>query len=263
MRPLNHIAMLANGARACVLPRAESFSDSIGAIDLGLVERLFDHVSDVFFYVKDNRLRFTHANAAMLELFAFERVPIKGRTARELSSRQSCAQHEQAERSVLASKKPIKDQLTPWKPVPARTIWTVSSTWPLIDHNGLVCGVAVVAKRLAAEKRCASYERLAVVAERLAENYCGAVDLTELAREVGLSLSALNRGFTAVFGVTPAKYLTQLRLEHAVELIQSGWPIADVAQACGYSDQSAFTRRFRIKIGIAPIKFRRSGAPYA
>ena len=34
--------------------------------------------------------------------------------------------------------------------------------------------------------------------------------------------------------------------------------ISDVAQACGYSDHSAFTRQFRATVGLTPTAFRRA-----
>jgi len=36
-----------------------------------------------------------------------------------------------------------------------------------------------------------------------------------------------------------------------------GGPIVNVAHACGFADQSAFTRRFRATIGMSPSEYRR------
>jgi len=51
-------------------------------------------------------------------------------------------------------------------------------------------------------------------------------------------------------------------LEAALQrLHQSDASIAAIASECGYSDQSAFTRRFRQTIGFSPSEYRRSVVP--
>jgi AraC-like DNA-binding protein len=67
----------------------------------------------------------------------------------------------------------------------------------------------------------------------------------------------LERDFIKLIGMSPRRYLTRLRMEAAVELLErSNDPILKVADACGYSDQSAFTRRFRAAVGMSPSEYR-------
>jgi AraC-like DNA-binding protein len=50
----------------------------------------------------------------------------------------------------------------------------------------------------------------------------------------------------------------RLRLEHALaELDTTDDPIAEIAQRCGYYDQSAFTRHFTKVVGMSPGAYRR------
>ena len=60
-------------------------------------------------------------------------------------------------------------------------------------------------------------------------------------------------------GVATAGQLIQkVRMEAAVRrLRETKGPIAAIALDSGYSDQSAFTRQFRLTVGLSPSEYRR------
>ena len=50
----------------------------------------------------------------------------------------------------------------------------------------------------------------------------------------------------------------KVRIDAACERLSlSGEPIAQIALACGYSDQSAFSRQFKQAVGISPLAYRK------
>lgn len=58
-------------------------------------------------------------------------------------------------------------------------------------------------------------------------------------------------------GQSPIAYLNAYRLERAFKLLrETRDPIADVAFACGFSNQSYFTRQFKTRFGLTPLKAR-------
>jgi transcriptional regulator GlxA family with amidase domain len=80
----------------------------------------------------------------------------------------------------------------------------------------------------------------------------------ELAGSVGMAPSRFHELFRARTGTTPARRLTDLRLDRAAALLRSGdLPIAEVALAVGFSDQSALTRCLRQRRGTTPAALRR------
>lgn len=76
-----------------------------------------------------------------------------------------------------------------------------------------------------------------------------------LTRHIGLSQSALERRFRRVVGVTPKKFASMLRLQHAVRLQATGLDLTEVALAAGYYDQAHFNHDFRRATGSAPAAF--------
>src|SRR5262249_34472053 len=117
--------------------------------------------------------------------------------------------------------------------------------------------VASVARILEApDRRHPTYERLALVVEHIKANFTQPIEVTDLARRAGVSVSQLERDFVNLFGVSPRRYITKVRLDAALELLREGGPIVDISHACGYSDQSAFTRRFRSLVGMSPTAYR-------
>ena len=61
-----------------------------------------------------------------------------------------------------------------------------------------------------------------------------------------------------VFRLSTKKYIMKVRLEEAMRrLIQTDQPLVQIADACGFSDQSAFTRQFRAATNQTPAAFRK------
>ena len=77
-----------------------------------------------------------------------------------------------------------------------------------------------------------------------------------LAREVGMSRSALAELFTRTVGLPPMDYLAQWRMTLARNaLLSSGLPMADIAELAGYQSVSAFSTAFRRVNGVSPTAY--------
>lgn len=80
--------------------------------------------------------------------------------------------------------------------------------------------------------------------------------LDQICRQVGLSKSTLLRAFTKSKGVTPYRYLENIRIGAARKLLEQGIAPIDAALQTGFSDQSHFTNYFNSFIGLAPGIYR-------
>jgi len=85
--------------------------------------------------------------------------------------------------------------------------------------------------------------------------------LDELAREAGLSRSALAERFTALVGIPPMQYLGRWRMQIAASLLSAGrTTVATVAAETGYASEAAFSRAFKKIVGVPPSAWRRGAA---
>lgn len=92
----------------------------------------------------------------------------------------------------------------------------------------------------------------------LQEDYGRRITLAELSNTTRLHPSSLARGFRLETGVTIGDYLNRIRVQHACRLIaEQSSSLADIADACGFADQSHMTRVFKSITGIAPGGLRR------
>lgn len=81
----------------------------------------------------------------------------------------------------------------------------------------------------------------------------------EIAREVSVHPAHLARAFRRCFRVSMGGYVRRLRLEWAArELDGSEVPLAGLALAAGFADQSHFTRAFKRYSGLTPSAYRRT-----
>lgn len=82
--------------------------------------------------------------------------------------------------------------------------------------------------------------------------------VASLARVAGLSRAAFARRFRRATGLSPLRWLTELRLGIAQErLLDDDTSLATIAIELGYSSEFAFSKAFKRLLGIAPGRFRR------
>lgn len=89
-------------------------------------------------------------------------------------------------------------------------------------------------------------------------NLAGDPSISEVADECGLSSSYFVRAFKQATGFPPHRWLTKQRVKRAKELLQDPeQELSEIAQLCGFVDQSHFTRVFSRSVGCSPGRWRR------
>ena len=95
--------------------------------------------------------------------------------------------------------------------------------------------------------------------ELLAANLDGSVALSDVASACRLSASHFSRAFRHSTGLPPHQWLLHRRIEAAKPMLRrADVPLTEVALACGFADQSHFTRVFTRSIGTSPGAWRRA-----
>lgn len=93
----------------------------------------------------------------------------------------------------------------------------------------------------------------------MAAHACVPLSPGTIAAAVGCDPVRLSRGFKRAFGHTIGHHQRKLRVAAASELLcRTSMPLAEVAQTCGFHDQSHLTRIFKAETGSTPATFRRS-----
>jgi AraC family transcriptional regulator len=96
------------------------------------------------------------------------------------------------------------------------------------------------------------------VRELLQESYLEAPGLTQLAGIAGVHPVHLSREFHRHFNMTVGEFVRKRRIERASELLsKSDLSLAEIASACGFSDQSHFCALFKKHSGLTPANFRK------
>jgi AraC-like DNA-binding protein len=88
--------------------------------------------------------------------------------------------------------------------------------------------------------------------------------IERLSRDAAMSRATFIRRFGRSAGMTIGKFLAQIRLMSASELLlTTDSTVATVAAQVGYQSESAFSRAFRVAMGESPARFRRASSKAA
>ncbi len=86
------------------------------------------------------------------------------------------------------------------------------------------------------------------------------VTVDDMARAAMFSKFHFTRMFQRTTGVSPARFLSALRLQRAKELLTStSLTVVDISVLVGYNSVGTFSSRFSRSVGLSPSDFRRQG----
>lgn len=138
-----------------------------------------------------------------------------------------------------------------------------SSTPRYVDHlSRAIAGHLVLRHSLGADRRRSPDRRPthSVIEAALAfmeTHYAEAISVREIAAAANRSAGHFADYFRAAMGMPPHRYLINLRLGKAAEmLVSTTEPIAAIALDCGFAHQEHLTRAFRTRYGTTPAAYR-------
>lgn len=95
------------------------------------------------------------------------------------------------------------------------------------------------------------------IIEYMNMNYEKKLTVSTLAEMAGYSVSRFLHLFSETIGKPPMRYLRDIRLANACELLDtSEYPVSKIADLCGFNDPLYFSRVFADKYGLSPSAYR-------
>ncbi|MEM7312366.1 MAG: AraC family transcriptional regulator [Planctomycetota bacterium] len=221
---------------------------------------LFDFIPGVYMYIKDRESRFVRANLGVCEVVGVtDPSDLVGKTDFDFFPPAIAAQYVAEDRRVIEQESPLTNQV--WL-VPGRNGVPrvhLCSKIPLWNHGGQIAGIAGIKRPYElSDDGSAGYSRLMSVVAFVTHNYADDIKVVDMAEHVLLSVSQLQREFSSNFGISPNRYLREVRIGVARHLLETtDLMMSQIAQDCGFFDQSHFSRHFKLATGLTPLSYRR------
>ncbi|ADY27324.1 transcriptional regulator with PAS/PAC sensors, AraC family (plasmid) [Deinococcus proteolyticus MRP] len=224
------------------------------------LEALLDTQPDLIFYVKDSQGRYVMVNEALRRRSGRAmKSDLLGRTAAEVFTGEVGERTQLQDEQTLQLGQELHDVLEFYLTAQGTPVWCLTDKLPLRGGSGEVLGLVGLSRDLPPASQHAEFPRVASALAYIHAHFAdGSLRLRDVAAHVGLSADTLERLFRRVTHLTPKQLLLRVRFDHAVRLLRRPeLSVSEVAHACGYSDHSAFTRKFRRMAGISPQAYRR------
>jgi PAS domain S-box-containing protein len=220
--------------------------------------QLFDHLPAVYFFIKDADGRFIYVNEALKRVLGRSDEQIIGCTDDDFFSSELADAYRAEDREVMSHGRTISDRV--WL-VPDRggaLNWYVSTKTPLKNRKGEPIGIAGAMQDIQKTGSVLGpYEEMSDVVRYVAEHYAEKITVDELAGLAHLSTSQFTRQFNRLFQMTPARYLTRIRINAACSLLtRTDLDLTSIAERCGFHDASHFVKQFKKQIGMTPGEYR-------
>lgn len=121
----------------------------------------------------------------------------------------------------------------------------------------LQCSKTEAISNASAQRAFASDPRVRRAIREFREEPSKGIDLSETAKNVGMSRSQFYARFRQCTGLSPRTYIDTLCCERAASLLSDpAITIAEISEMLGFSAQGHFTRFFKSKTGVSPNNFR-------
>jgi PAS domain S-box-containing protein len=222
---------------------------------------LFDSLPDVVFFVKDTKARYVAVNKTLVRRCGVDaKEELIGKTALEVFPSPMGRRYYEEDQQVLTQGSSLLDVLELHLYAQGGSGWCITTKLPLKDQSGTVIGIVGISNDVhVPEAQHTGYRELAEAVRHIQGHFEETLRLDSLANLCGLSVYQFEQRMKKVFQLTAGQFINKTRIDAACRMLKSGEsPIADIALACGFSDQSAFTRQFKATAGLTPSEYRRA-----
>jgi len=139
-----------------------------------------------------------------------------------------------------------------------RLVWALSHFKVYTLFMSLV--YALSSKTLKTDKDYSQTYHIRTAAEFINLNYEKKITVDDLCRVSGYSPAHLRRLFIKHYGISPREYISQRRVEAAMEMLKDTpmRTVEDIAEALGICSPSYFCKLFKEKVGLTPLEYKKN-----
>ena len=225
---------------------------------LRAMAQLLEDVPHVMFCAKDQSGAYLTVNQAFADR-AGARSPddVVGRFAEDLFDAELAASYSRQDAELWASRQPLRNQLELIRRPDGTLGWYVTTKVLIVDVGGAEFVASVSVDLRAAGDAPTAHAGVAAAVAHARAHCTERVRVGDVAAAASMSVVQLERATRRIIGISVRQLLVRFRVEHAIGLLAStDLTLSDVADRCGYYDQSALTRQFRRVVGVSPGAYR-------
>ena len=99
-------------------------------------------------------------------------------------------------------------------------------------------------------------ERIRRIRRYIKYNYMLPISVSSIAESFGFDRTYLYRSFKSRYGIGIKEYITEVRMQKAMEFLKDGFSVKESAHMVGYLDEFNFSKAYKSRYGISPSKVR-------
>ena len=111
-------------------------------------------------------------------------------------------------------------------------------------------------EKISVRKIGSSHRVITQILDYINQNYSQDFGLNEMAEMVHMNHAYLSILFKDEVGISFVRYLTQIRMAHAKELLLKGAKVQEVSEVVGYNNYRYFCNIFKKEEGVTPMQFK-------
>jgi len=219
----------------------------------------FEQILGLHYFVKDSSRRLmalSHQSALRMGFQSEDEII--GKTVDEYLPGDLARQYLEADLWVLKNGKPLRNIVEMWFNEQGLRDWIITDKYPLRNSAGEVVGLLGTIQSFESRRKLMAHlGPVGKAVDYIRDHLGDPVSLSEIARHAGFSERQLQRLFRRAFGMPVQQFVIHSRIHAAIhDLTHTEQPIAQIAMKFGFSDQSAFTNKFRRVTGFPPKSYR-------
>ncbi|MDP5210767.1 helix-turn-helix domain-containing protein [Microbulbifer sp. 2205BS26-8] len=234
------------------------YESIIAQITTQQIIAMFDLLSDLIFWIKDDTGRVIHCNQEFVRHVGRKSIgQVLGHSDLDFSPTYLARNFMMDDQRVMAGEI-ITERLELNIGRSGELAWFTTSKRPLKNAQGEIIGTYGVARNLKKTvKTLSGMEKIKKPVEYIKNNYVRNITIEELAEVASLSVSALERRFKKYLKKTPMQFLREIRLENSRRmLVETQMPVSEIAYSSGFASHSYFSRHFKAMFGFLPANYR-------